>query len=84
MELFLLTEATDYEGETTLGLYSSMSKALVAAEKVKAGILVDEVNIYEIEVDYEYEYDPPCLWSKRLKDGKVIIGHGFETKKEQL
>ena len=77
----MLTEATDYEGETTLGLYSSMSKALVAAEKVKARILLDAVNIYGVVLDYDYEYDPPCLWSKRLRDGKVLIGHGFETKK---
>jgi hypothetical protein len=82
MEFFLLTVGADYEGETTRGLYSSMSRALVEANKITASILEDTVNIYGVVLDYEYEYDPPCLWAKRLKDGKVIIGGGFETKKE--
>jgi hypothetical protein len=75
-EVFLLTAGTDYLGETPRGVYSSMEKALVEAHKIKDE---DTVNIYEVEVDYDY-YDPPCLWSKRVMENKVVFGHGFETK----
>jgi hypothetical protein len=78
-EVFLLTTGTDYQGETPRGVYSSMEKALVEAHKIKDE---DTVNIYVVEVDYNYDYDLLCLWSKRTSENKVVFGHGFETKND--
>lgn len=72
---YLLTTETDYEGECPSGLYSTMSKAVAEANKIKAkGFSEDTVNIYVVEVDYDYDYGPPCIWAKRIASGKMVIG----------
>ncbi len=72
---YLLTTGTDYEGECARGLYSTMSRAVAEANKVKAkDFSEDTVNIYVVEVDYDYDYDLPCIWSKRIDSGKMVIG----------
>jgi hypothetical protein len=78
-EVFLVARGFDYESEDHIGLYSSMEKALTAANKIKDA---DTVSIYGLEIDYDYNYSPPCYWEKRVDTGKVTVGGGFEIKKE--
>ena len=78
-EVFLVTTGTDYQGECPRGIYSSMGKALTEANKIKDD---DTVNIYVVHIDGDYDYDPPCLWSKRVGSGEVVFGSGFENIEE--
>jgi len=75
-EVFLVTTGTDYLGEVPRGVYSSKEKALTEANNIKDD---DTVHIYAIDIDGDYDYDPPCLWIKRVRSGKVIVGAGFKT-----
>lgn len=75
-KFYLFTTGTDYEGEVPRGLYSSFEKAKEVANSVtpQTFFLEDTVNIYILEPEYDYDYNPPCIWSKRIKDGKMYIG----------
>ncbi len=73
---YLLTTGTDYEGEVSRGLYSTMKKAVEEANKIKPeDTYGDTLNIYVVEVDYDYDYSLPCIWSKRIASGKMLIGN---------
>jgi hypothetical protein len=76
MNIYLLTTGIEYGGEVPRGAYSTIKLAMREANNIRPQDTVeDTVNIYVVELDYDYDGDPPCVWAKHIKTGKIIIGN---------
>lgn len=60
--VFVLTQVYDYEGESVLGVYSSLEAAQAAAAAYAAEQTVDGLSVYEFPVDGAPVFLASSVW----------------------
>lgn len=68
--IYVLNEGVAYEGEKTLGVYSTRERALHAARNyIEVERYIDTLHIYEFALDAEAEPQPwdedAMVWNRR-------------------